>query len=173
MTDGFIATVVSNNMDGTWTVLPKIIEYDGTPHIPIKVNAVDGLYPVTGDTVMVVTIRNNLDDSNINRYYKASESNGRIIGIATPVVFYQFKGNYKYTGDIILDGNLTILGDLTMTGDLTVAKSITVAQDITVVGNLDVTGSGTMGTLTVGGINFLTHTHANNAPAPGPTGPPT
>lgn len=173
MTDAFIARVISNNGDGTWTVAPKITEFDGTPHVPIFVNAVNGLFPNPGDIVMVVTARNNLDDADINRYYEANEANGRIIAISTPVVQYSFKGDYLIQGDITLQGNLTIIGDLTMTGELTVANNVTIAQDLTVVGNIDTTGSITSTGLTVLGIDFLTHTHANNAPAPGPTGPPT
>ena len=160
MSDSFIATVLTNNGDGTWTVAPKITEYDGTPHVPIIVNAVNGLFPSPGDVVMIVTARNNLNDSFINRFYEASESNGRIVAIATPIIQYTFKGDYE------IIGNLTLLGDLTVTGDITATGNITVAQDITATGSITATD------ITLSGKSFLTHTHANNAPAPGPTGPP-
>jgi hypothetical protein len=174
MTDGFIADVRSYNpVDNTWMVEPRIVEFDGTDHPLIKVNAVQGISPNVGDVVMVVTIRNNLDDKKINRFYEASETNGRIVGVAKPVTQYVFEGNYKFEGNLIIDGDLTVEDDLRVKGDLEVDGDAFIDDDLSVGGDLEVDGETATGSLTVNGIDWLLHTHPNNAPAPGPTGPGT
>ena len=154
MTDGFLATVDSyDEAENTATVSPLVAEYDGTPHPQIKVKPVAGVKPASGDVVLVVTIRNNLDDAEVSRYFPASESNGRIVHVVKPAGgVFTFKGDYKFIGDVVFDGDVEVTGDTTLDGDLTVKgdaevqgsldvqQSATIAADAVVTGNLSVGG---------------------------------
>lgn len=183
--DGFLCEVISPNpIDGTWNVKPKIVEVDGTDMVIIKAKPVGGIDPVVGDVVMVVTTRNNLDDKKINRYYESSDANARIVAVATPVLRYEFKGDYKFIGDVIIDGNLEVTGDLEVGGDVSVGTilqpgDLVVTGDAEVNGNLDVDGDldvdGTTNTasLTINGIDWLQHTHSGVTAGGSSTGPGT
>jgi cytoskeletal protein CcmA (bactofilin family) len=177
MTDGFLATVDSyDEAENTATVSPLVAELDGTPHPQIKVKPVAGIKPASGDTVLVVTIRNNLNDEEVSRYFAASESNGRIIHVVKPAGgVFTFKGDYKFIGDVVFDGNVEVTGDTTLDGDLTVKGDaevegdttldgdLTVKGDAEVQGSLDVQQSATIaanavvtGNLSVGGLQSAT-----------------
>lgn len=104
MTDAWLATVVSYDpATKTAKVLPLIVENDGTDHVQVSANPVAGTYPEAGDTVLVLTARNNLDDKKISRFFDSSEMNGRIIHVVKSLEgVYRFKGNYR------IDGNLEV-----------------------------------------------------------------
>lgn len=104
MTEIFIAKVDSQGQIG-WMVTPQIINDDGQQHDQIEVVAAGGITPQTGDYVFVQTIKNNLDFSNINQYFKANRANGVIIDIATSA-----DGKYYLKGDRIIDGNFQLTG---------------------------------------------------------------
>jgi hypothetical protein len=151
MADAFLAKVVSGS-GKEWIVTPQIIEDDGTTHPDIDVSAQGGITPEVGDTVLVLTMRNNLNETPIPRYSKATESNGVIIGVLTTASGYTLTGDFNFIGDIAIEGSLSITGDLTVTGDIEAEGDVKAGFPVQ--------------------ISLLTHTHANNAPAPGPTGPP-
>ena len=125
MTDGFLAKVVSYDpTTETAEVLPLIVENDGTKHPGITAKPVAGVLPSTGDVVLVLTLRNNLDDAYISRFFTASESNGRIVHVVTPANgVYTFKGDYKF------EGNVTIEGDVAVTGDVSIEGLVTITID--------------------------------------------
>lgn len=167
MTDCFLATVISfNSATYEGQIQPLIVENDGTDHPIVKAKSVGGLAPLPGDKVIVVTSRNNLDDQSISRYYEASESNCRIIEIASTGGIYNFKGNYKFEGNVIIDGDLTTTGDITSAGNLNLAGDALIGGDATLAGNLTV-----IGTAQFGAIPFATHKHISAAPGVA-TGPP-
>lgn len=182
MTEAFIAKVDSfNEATKLYTVLPQIVEFDGTDMAPIKVAALNGIFPAIGDSVLIVTTRNNLDDEKINRYYEASATNGRIVAVITPLEFV-FKGNYKIignltvTGNLIVEGNLQV-GGLTVDGESVFNDNIQITGDIDMTGNLGITGNITQtgntditGSLTVNGVDFSAHTHPFVGVAPGSPG---
>jgi hypothetical protein len=149
--DCFLADVVS--IDGTiFTIQPLIKEFDGTPHI--EVTAISRVTPGIGDTVLVLTMRNNLDLEEISRYYKASASNCTIIGVmkTTANPNYVLTGNYNFIGDTLFTGNLNVTGNVTIDGNLTVGS------------NADVTGNvGIDGILTLAGTNMNLHIHQAGA----------
>ena len=95
MTDAFIAKVVGQADGGNWTVTPQIIEHDGTLHPDITVSAVEGITPNANDFVLIITARNNLDNSEVQRYYSASEACGRIVGVV------QTSSQFVFTGPAI------------------------------------------------------------------------
>jgi len=187
--DAFICDVIKNNGDGTWDVDPRIVEIDGTDHPTIKVNAVGGIKAQVGDVVLVETVRNNLDDKKISRFYPASETNGRIVGVAEPVLQYVFKGDYKFEGDVTIQGNLevtenvqvggnvSVTGNTTISGTLRVSMDLTAENDLIVEKNLNVTedltvdGAADVGSLKVGGIDWLLHTHSGVVAGGASTGP--
>lgn len=105
MTDAFLATVISySTTEKAAKVQPLIIEDDGTDHVPITVKPDAGILPETGDTVLVLTARNNLDGEKISRFYTASETNGRIVHVVkSKKGVFRFKGNYQ------LNGNLSVI----------------------------------------------------------------
>lgn len=142
MTDAFLATVISYDVaEKTAVVSPLIVENDGSAHPDITVKAVAGIKPATGDIVLVLTIRNNLDDAEISRYFESSESNGRIIHVVKPAGgVFTFKGDYKFIGDVVFDGDVSVTGDTTMDGDLTVKGDTKVEGDTTLEGDLTVEG---------------------------------
>lgn len=108
MSEAFICDVVKKNPeDGTWDVRPRIVEVDGTNAITIKAKPVGGIQPQTGDVVLVLPIRNNLDDKKINRWYGSSDANGRIVAVAKPMMKYVFEGDFEIDGDIG-EGNLKV-----------------------------------------------------------------
>ena len=137
MADGFLATGVSySEADKTAVVSPLIVENDGTPHPDITVKPVAGIKPAAGDIALVLTIRNNLDDKEVSRFFDASESNGRIVHIVTPVGgVFTFKGNYKFIGNMVFEGNVDVTGDVTIdgavdvTGDVTIDGTVTISID--------------------------------------------
>ncbi len=137
-TDAFLAKVVSEGEAGLWTVQPLIQELDGSLHPEISAKTRDGLTPTIGDTVLITTMRNNLDFSVIGRFYLASASNSVIIGIMKTIAdpSYILTGNYNFIGDSLFTGNVVIDGNLEVSGDV------------------DITGS-----LTIGGIPFENHMH--------------
>ena len=193
MTDAFICEVIKKNaIDKTWDVQPKIVEFDGTDHKVITVNAVGGIDPQIGDIVLVVTARNNLDDKEINRFYESSETNGRIVAVAKPMIFYTFKGDFEFIGTVLFTGGIQTTGDLLVQGDLIVEKNASVGQNLIVtgsisagssitatgnisgLGDLTIAGEASVGSLVIGGAPYEAHTHQNNAssyPASAPTGP--
>ena len=135
--DAFLADVVSAGDDPqTWVVQPLLTEFDGEDMEQIKVSSGE-ITPSVGDTVLILTMRNNLDFEKISRYYTASASNGIIIKIiktsANPQ--YVLTGNYKFVGDLQITGKLDVSGNT----------------------NVD-------GTLTVAGKNINTHTHGTGGP---------
>ncbi len=105
MTDAFLATVISYSSTlKTAKVQPLIRENDGTDHVPITVKPDAGILPETGDTVLVLTARNNLDGEKVSRFYGASETNGRIVHVVKSK-----KGVFRFKGDYKLDGNLSVI----------------------------------------------------------------
>lgn len=108
MIDAFVAKVESG-ADLAWKVTPQIINDDGNQHPIIDVTVKTGIVPKIGDIVLVITMKNNIDFSNVNKFMKASYSNGVIIGIATSQdgKFY-FKGPFNYEGSFVIDGDLTV-----------------------------------------------------------------
>jgi len=108
MIDAFVAKVESGS-DLIWKVIPQIINDDGNQHPIIDVTVKTGIVPKVGDIVLVLTMKNNIDFSNINKFMKASYSNGVIIGIATSQDGkYYFKGPFNYEGNFVIDGDLTV-----------------------------------------------------------------
>lgn len=173
MTDAF-AAVVTGPGEGlhAWVVVPQIIENDGTPHPPITVQAGGGITPAPGDYVLVLTARNNLDNLPVKRFYESSESNGRIAAVLVAATGYTFQGTYRFIGPVSLTGNLAVTGNTTLLGNLTMTGNEAVTGNVNITGNSTISGNLTVaGILTVGGVVVNSHTHANNAPLPGPTGP--
>lgn len=162
MTDAFIAQVVGAT-GGDWTVTPKIIEHDGTTHPDITVSAVGGITPQVNDLVLVVTARNNLDNSPAPRYYMASEACGRIVAIVQTSAQYVFTGTFKWIGNLTFDGNVHVTGNLTVDGTLDATGNATMHGNLTVNGNATIDG-----TLSVGGHDVLSHNHSD--PQGGTTG---
>lgn len=66
----------------------------------------------------------------------------------------------------------TVTGNLTVNGNLQVDQNSTVTGNSTVSGDLDVTGSGTLGSATINGIQFSTHTHTGVQSGTDTSGPP-
>lgn len=181
MTDAFAAVVNTVNQDGTCLVTPQIIEHDGTTHPQIKVGFVQGITPAANDVVLVLTARNNLDNSPIQRYFSASEACGRIVGVLTAGSVFNLTGSYKFTGsleitqDLTVDGNLHVKGTLTVDGDTTLKGKLNGQKDVTFDQKLNVTGDSTLtGTGTaIAGRTFLSHTHGGVTPGGGTSGPVT
>ena len=179
MTDAFIATVVSVNPDTSCIVTPQIIEHDGTTHPNVTAGVVEGITPTAGDSVLVLTTRNNLDNAPIQRYYDASESCGRIIAIVKTASVYSLTGSFKFIGSVeitqnlTVDGNLTVKGTLSVTGDTTLSGRLTVQKDVSMSGKLSVTGDSTLsGSNTqIAGRVFTSHTHSGVTPGAGTSGP--
>lgn len=85
----------------------------------------------------------------------------------------EIKGTLDVTGDTTIDGNLNVGINATVTGALAAGSmTSTVPGPLSIPGALTIGGALVCASATIGGIDFATHTHANNAPAPGPTGPP-
>ncbi len=176
MTDAFIAEVVSAGTEAnTWTVTPQITEHDGTLHPDITVGVVEGITPHAGEKVLILTTRNNLDNSAIHRYYEASEACGRIVAVVQTSTEFELTGDFKFVGDMTVDGNLHVTGDLTVDGNATISgdadfdgadKTVTCSNDLQVDGDLTVNG-----TFMNGSVNMTTHTHSTSSPG-APTGPP-
>lgn len=160
-TDAFVATVVGAGLlPDTWEVIPLITEIDGTDHPEITVGARDGITPTPGDTVLVVTMRNNLDLSAISRVFPSSESNGVIVGVMAQTTGYALTGDYTFIGDMIVDGDLTVTGDVTVTGGITAVGNSSFG------GNVAITGAMTSATATIGGRPFAAHVHIGSPSAP-------
>ena len=176
MTDPFIASVLADNGDGTYSVGPKIIENDGTTHIPVNAIPTEGIIPTVNDLVLVLPVKNNLDNTSIQRFFKSSEANGRIIAIVSTAGTYNLKGNYKFDGNFEITGTLTIDKDLTVKGNSTVNGNSTVDGDMTIKGNttcqkkLDVTQGITCASLTIAGVDVMQHTHSGVTPGTGNSG---
>lgn len=95
MTDCFVAKVVgAGTAANTWTVTPLMTEHDGTDHPDILVASTSGITCLPGDLVLVLTARNNIDDSSVPRWFEASEACGRIIAISKSK-----DGIFRFTGD--------------------------------------------------------------------------
>ena len=108
MIDAFVAKVESGS-GLAWKVTPQIINDDGNQHPVIDVTVKTGITPKVGDIVLVMTMKNNIDFSNVNKFMNASYSNGVIIGIATSQDGkYYFTGDYNFQGSFVIDGDLTI-----------------------------------------------------------------
>ena len=108
MIDAFVAKVESGS-GLAWKVTPQIINDDGNQHPVIDVTVKTGITPKVGDIVLVMTMKNNIDFSNVNKFMSASYSNGVIIGIATSQDGkYYFTGDYNFQGHFVIDGDLTI-----------------------------------------------------------------
>lgn len=117
MIDGFIAKVDSYT-GGKWVVTPQIINDDGQQHDQIEVISRDGITPKTGDLVFVMTIKNNHDFSNIQKYFPASYTNGVIVGIAiSQDGFYYIEGDYNFKGSFEVDGSQVINQTLEVNGN--------------------------------------------------------
>lgn len=194
MIDSFLAEITSfSSATKKGKIKPLIIMADGTDNQTLDAKAVGGITPLTGDIVLVLAIRNNLDDAKISIYYKPTWSNCRIIHVASPKAgTYKFTGNYQFTGGITFTGDLTVTKDLNVTENLIVGKDATVSENLmvtqnaTIGGNLNVTGAinavgkiSTLDDLEVAGVSFnafyeatKVHAHFNNAPAPANTGTP-
>jgi len=137
MTDAFLAKVVSyDKTRNLATVLPMIVETDGTDRPRVDYPAVAGVTPAANDIVLVVTIRNGADNQKISRYYEASESNGRVVHVVKPS-----NGVYKFTGDFEFKGNVKFDGDVKVTGKLDVDQDTTILGNLTVQGNASVAGT--------------------------------
>lgn len=134
MTDAFLATVESYDLVlKTAKVKPLITENDGTKHPGIEVKPVAGILPAAGDLVLIVTIRNNLDDSFISRFFSSSESNGRIVQVVKPADgVFTFKGDYKFEGDVEFKGDVTITGDVSIEGDVSLKGDAAIEGNVTV-----------------------------------------
>ena len=165
MTDSFIAKVLSFSL-GTkkGKIQPLVIMQDGKKITSIDAKAIGGVTPSPGDLVLVIAIRNNLDDKEISFYYNPSWSNCRIVAVAaTDSGTYKFTGNYQFTGGITFTGNLTVTKDLNVTENLivgknaTISKNLTVTQDASIGGGLNVAGdfSGAGKVNAVGDISTL------------------
>lgn len=192
-TDSFLAKILSFN-SGTkkGKIEPLVILEDGKKQKELDAKAVSGITPLPGDIVLVIAIRNNLDDSEISCYYESSWSNCRIVAIASAKAgTYKFTGNYQFTGGVTFTGDLTVTKDLNVTENLVVGKDATIGSgdgggDLLVLGGLTAMSANVGGDLTVigdatiGGISFsefhtdyLAHTHlAPGGLTPAPTGPP-
>ncbi len=195
MTDSFLAEIESfSSATKKGKIKPLVIMADGTKNQTLDAKAVGGITPQKGDIVLVLAIRNNLDDKEISIYYEASWSNCRIIGIAaTNTGTYKFTGNYQFTGGITFTGDLTVTKDLNVTENLivgkdaTISENLTVTQDASIGGGLSVGSTinavgkiSTLNDIEVAGVSFNTfyeqvkaHTHiAPGGLAPAPTGTP-
>jgi len=183
MTDAFLATVESvvDPLQFLYKVTPKIIENDGTTHPVITVRAAKGVTPSPQDVVLILTTRNNLDNKPVQRYFEASEACGRIIAVIQSVASgLVLTGPYNFIGDVTIKGDLSLqtnpdtgsTGSLLAAGNVIIGGEAVVGGDVSVAGNLEVTENCTVsGILTVGGVVVNGHTHYNNVPVPGPTGP--
>lgn len=105
MTDSFLAKVTSFTASTKkGKVQPLVLMQDGKKTDALDAKAISGITPKVGDIVLVVAIRNNLDDKEISIYYDASWSNCRIVGIAlSNDGKYYFTGNYKTQADEIIE----------------------------------------------------------------------
>jgi len=108
MIDAFVAKVESGS-GLAWKVTPQIINDDGNQHPMIDATVETGITPKVGDIVLVMTMKNNIDFSNVNKFMNASYSNGVIIGIATSQDGkYYFTGDYNFQGHFVVDGDLIV-----------------------------------------------------------------
>jgi len=105
MIEAFIAEVKSTDQIG-WLVTPKIINNDGQPHDDISVISRPDIDPQIGDIVFILTIKNNLDLTDINQYFEPSKANGVIIGIATSM-----DSKFYFEGDRIINGLMEVKGN--------------------------------------------------------------
>ena len=145
MTDCFLATV--NSYDATTkiaNVKPLVILKDGTETQTLDVKTIQGIKPSSGDTVLIVTSRNNTDDESISEYFEPSWANGRLIGVVSTNGSYTLKGEYVFESDVTFESNVTFKENVTFEKD---AK------------------------FGVTEISFLLHTHISSAPG-NPTGVP-
>lgn len=183
--DSFLAVMdtPADPVTGLCTISPMIVELDGTPHPPVRARAVGGLTPVAGDTVLVITIRNDLDGLlPVSRYFGASEANCRVVDVVIPASGQRIlTGNYKFTGALTVQGSLTVTGPVSVTGNTTLTGPLSVTGNTTLTGNASVSGNVSVGggltvtgVSTLGGIVFPVHTHSYipGAGAPTQTGPP-
>lgn len=147
MTDAWLAEVISfDPLTKEAVALPKITEPDGTPHPEITVKAVAGITPEPGDLVLVITLRNNLDDAYISRFFEASETNGRIVDVVKSVQgVFKFTGNYKFTGQFAIDGSLDVTGPVSVDGSLDVTGPATLKNGATITGDASVSGNLSVG----------------------------
>lgn len=162
MIDSFVAKVESGS-GLAWKVTPQIINDDGNQHPIIDVTVNEGIRPKVGDMVLILTMKNNIDFSNINKFMKASYSNGVIIGILTSQDGkYYFRGSFVVDGDITIDntnesGNGILKGTLEVKGNtrslVTHAELNTALQTMAGVINTQLgtklDGTGTPGTVTI------------------------
>lgn len=94
MTDSFLAKVISYSKSTKKAkIQPLVIMADGTQkkNLPLDAGVIDGLVPEEGDTVIILTTRNNLDKKEISIYFDATWSNGWIIGIISSNTLNLFK----------------------------------------------------------------------------------
>lgn len=159
MVDAFLAKVVADNNDGTFTVTPQIIEHDGTTHPDVLAGIVQGITPASGDTVLIVTTRNTLDNTPIQRYFDASEACGRIVAVVQTSGQYILTGQFKFIGDFTVDGKFHCTGDVQIDGKCTIDKDLKVKGNATIDGDCSIKGK-----------NFMTHTHSGVTPGGGNTG---
>lgn len=166
MIDCFLADVISYNaLEKKAKVMPLVILKDGTElsNLPIEVKTVSGIKPSIGDTVLIVTSRNNLDDKSISIYFDPSWSNGRLIGIVSTNGSYTLKGNYVFESNVTFESDVTVKGNLTVEGESTFEDVATFEEDAYFEKDAF---------FGITEISFLNHKHTNNAPAPGLTGLP-
>lgn len=136
MADAFLAKVVSGS-GKAWIVTPQITEDDGTLHPDITVGSQEGITPMAGDTVLVLTMKNNLNEKPIPRFFMASESNGVIVGVVTTSSGFTLTGDFHFVGDILIDGAFSITGNMTITGDVDITGDVTIDGSIKV-GGVDI-----------------------------------
>lgn len=163
MNDCFLAEVVSfNSVTFEGRINPLIIEVEGSEMETVTAKSVSGVTPQAGDVVLVVVTKNNLDNEPVSRFFKASETNGRIIAIVKKNgQDFVFTGNYKFKGNVEFDGDVTITGKAIFEDDVEIDGNLDVGGDTALDGDLDVAGNLSVdGTSTFQGIAFGTHTHA-------------
>jgi hypothetical protein len=98
--DAFIAKVDAPGASaGEWLVTPQIIEMTGVQHAQITVGTSQGIKPAIGDSVLILTMRNNLDFANVSRYFEANEANGVIVGVVAASAFENV-GAFTITGSL-------------------------------------------------------------------------
>lgn len=156
MIDSFLAEVISyDSLKKTAEIEALVLMNDGSKQtLPAK--PVFGIVPKPGNVVLVLAIRNNLDNEAISIFYKPTWANSRIIAVVSENSNeYHFKGNYFFEGDLEIDGKLKVTKDLTVEGkstfkdEATFKKLATFEQDAK------------FGIL---GISFLNHKHFVTAP---------
>lgn len=86
--------------------------------------------------------------------------------------------DFEFDGDVLITGKLTVEKDVKLEAKLEIMDDVNFLGDLVVLGKLTVTDSVIfLGSLLVGAVNFLTHTHSYITPAtpgpPGSTGTPT